>query len=113
MVTTERECKMARTNGGTVAKECRGRGTAKLSMEVYEAYAADVLGCTSIASVAVAPETMHVCERRGYKVLATAYYDEEGEDFVVSMEDMQKKAETFAKFRGERPCVKFMLKELK
>jgi GNAT superfamily N-acetyltransferase len=105
--------KMARTNGGTVLREYRGQGAAKLGIDVYEAYAADVLGCTSITSIVVAPEIMHIYQKIGYKVLSTAYYDEEGEGFLMSLDELKKKTEYFEKFRDARPCVKFMLKELK
>jgi GNAT superfamily N-acetyltransferase len=89
---------MARTNGGTVLKEYRGKGTAKLAIDVYETYAAEVLGCTSIASIVAAPEVMHIYLNIGYKVLATAYYDEEGENFIMSEEELKRKPELFKKF---------------
>ena len=55
---------------------------------------------------------MHIYLKIGYKVLATAYYDEEGENFIMSEEELKRKPELFEKYKDGRPSVKFMLKEL-
>ena len=92
---------LVKTNGGTICPEFRGSGLAQLVFKFVEVHTIRV-GYRYFMTIPVAPAMQHLAVKYGCKVLATAYYDEEGEEYCLTPEEMEANKHIFATFKKDQ-----------
>ena len=70
------------------------------------------LGYTHILTTPVSPAVMYVYERHGFQTLSQVFYDEPGEIYSLTQQEIAKHASLLSQFKdGVKPSVRMIIKD--